>query len=191
MKIKAIDTEYDGHKFRSRLEARWAVFFNEMGWEYEYEPEGYILSDGTWYLPDFYLTEYDVYVEVKPTNKVTIKVLETCRQLARDLENMGLETSVLILDGTPENKQYIWLLSDTMLWAELQNEQDYILWFNDDVGNIEEAVKSLQETRHKNIPYGRYDVSFEENNSSNVEAYKIARQSRFEHGQTPKQKVYN
>ena len=24
--IKAIETEYDGHRFRSRLEARWAVF---------------------------------------------------------------------------------------------------------------------------------------------------------------------
>ena len=25
--IKAIETEYDGHRFRSRLEARWAIFF--------------------------------------------------------------------------------------------------------------------------------------------------------------------
>lgn len=31
--IKAIETEYDGHKFRSRLEARWAVFFNAIGQE--------------------------------------------------------------------------------------------------------------------------------------------------------------
>lgn len=29
--IKAIETEYDGHRFRSRLEARWAVFFNAVG----------------------------------------------------------------------------------------------------------------------------------------------------------------
>lgn len=29
MTIKAIDTIYKGYKFRSRLEARWAVFFDE------------------------------------------------------------------------------------------------------------------------------------------------------------------
>ena len=33
--IKAIETEYDGHRFRSRLEARWAVFFNAVGLTYE------------------------------------------------------------------------------------------------------------------------------------------------------------
>ena len=32
--IKAIDTVYNGYKFRSRLEARWAVFFDEIGIEY-------------------------------------------------------------------------------------------------------------------------------------------------------------
>ena len=36
--IKAVQTEYNGYKFRSRLEARWAVFFDTLGIEYEYEP---------------------------------------------------------------------------------------------------------------------------------------------------------
>ncbi len=40
MEIKAIDTVYNGYKFRSRLEARWAVFFDAAGIKYEYEPEG-------------------------------------------------------------------------------------------------------------------------------------------------------
>ena len=53
--IRAIETSYDGYRFRSRLEARWAVFFNAAGIEYQYEPEGFILEDGSWYLPDFYL----------------------------------------------------------------------------------------------------------------------------------------
>ena len=52
--IKAIETEYDGHRFRSRLEARWAVFFNAIGLTYEYEIEGFEM-DGTRYLPDFYI----------------------------------------------------------------------------------------------------------------------------------------
>jgi hypothetical protein len=50
--IKAIDTRYKGYLFRSRLEARWAVFFDQMGWSWDYEPEGFELG-GTQYLPDF------------------------------------------------------------------------------------------------------------------------------------------
>ena len=30
MGLKPIDTEYKGYRFRSRLEARWAVFFDAM-----------------------------------------------------------------------------------------------------------------------------------------------------------------
>lgn len=63
--IKAIETNYKGYKFRSRLEARWAVFFDTAGIAWEYEPEGYVMSDGTKYLPDFYLPSEEMYVEVK------------------------------------------------------------------------------------------------------------------------------
>lgn len=52
-RIKAIPTFYDGYWFRSKLEAKWAVFFNSLGVKYEYEPEGFILPDGSKYLPDF------------------------------------------------------------------------------------------------------------------------------------------
>lgn len=47
--MKAIETIYNNYHFRSRLEARWAVFFDTLGIEYRYEPEGYDL-DGLWYL---------------------------------------------------------------------------------------------------------------------------------------------
>jgi hypothetical protein len=62
--MKAIDTIYNGYRFRSRLEARWAVFFDTLGVKYEYEREGYDL-DGIWYLPDFWLPEQDCWVEIK------------------------------------------------------------------------------------------------------------------------------
>lgn len=64
--MKAIETEYKGYKFRSRLEARWAVFFDAIGIKWEYEPEGYQFEDGTMYLPDFYLLDLKTYVEIKP-----------------------------------------------------------------------------------------------------------------------------
>ncbi len=65
MMIKAIETVYNGYKFRSRLEARWAVFFDALGIEYQYEVEGFDL-DGTWYLPDFWLPEQKWWIEIKP-----------------------------------------------------------------------------------------------------------------------------
>ena len=52
--MKAIQTAYNSYLFRSRLEARWAFFFDSIGVDYEYEPEGYEL-DGVRYLPDFWI----------------------------------------------------------------------------------------------------------------------------------------
>ena len=63
--IKPIETYYKEHKFRSKLEAQWAVFFDTLGIKWYYEPEGYRLSDGTMYLPDFYLPQMDTFFEVK------------------------------------------------------------------------------------------------------------------------------
>jgi hypothetical protein len=71
MTIKPIETQYNGYKFRSRLEARWAVFFEKAGFDWEYEPEGFDLDDGIWYLPDFVifnLGNNPVYIEIKPSN---------------------------------------------------------------------------------------------------------------------------
>jgi hypothetical protein len=67
MNARAIETIYDGYRFRSRLEARWAVFFNTLGIEYQYEKEGYDL-DGAWYLPDFWLPQYEYFIEIKGQN---------------------------------------------------------------------------------------------------------------------------
>jgi hypothetical protein len=69
----AIDTLYKGNYFRSRLEARWAYFFDSVGMGYEYEVEGFKNSNGECYLPDFFLPKCymrslrpGVYVEIKP-----------------------------------------------------------------------------------------------------------------------------
>ena len=52
--------------FRSRLEARWAVFFDALGIRWLYEPEAFELPSGARYLPDFYLPDLKRWVEVKP-----------------------------------------------------------------------------------------------------------------------------
>lgn len=62
--MRALQTKHNGVLYRSRTEARWAVFFEQMGWTFVYEPEGYDL-DGEWYLPDFWLQEFEMFVEIK------------------------------------------------------------------------------------------------------------------------------
>lgn len=62
--MNPIQTQYKGYLFRSRLEARWAVFFDAIGVEWRYETQGYEV-DGHRYLPDFWLPAFDAWAEVK------------------------------------------------------------------------------------------------------------------------------
>ena len=62
--IKPIETVYNGFRFRSRLEARWAVFFDAIGLKYEYEIEGYA-TNSICYLPDFYIPSLNRWFEIK------------------------------------------------------------------------------------------------------------------------------
>ena len=66
----SIPTEYrsstNGQTFymRSRLEASTATILDSAGIEWMYEPEGFDLR-GVWYLPDFWLPENRLFLEVK------------------------------------------------------------------------------------------------------------------------------
>ena len=59
-----LEASYSATLFRSRAEARWAVFFDLMGWDWDYEPCHYDLGSVN-YLPDFYLPQTSTWVEVK------------------------------------------------------------------------------------------------------------------------------
>jgi hypothetical protein len=97
--IKAIETIYRGHRFRSRLEARWAVFFDTIRLPYTYEAEGYDL-DGTWYHPDFWVPAWRSFVEIKPVPPSSGEI-EKCRKLATASRNR-----VLLFVGTPWEGEY-------------------------------------------------------------------------------------
>jgi hypothetical protein len=81
-KLNVLPTTYRNIKFRSRLEARWAAYFDMIGVKWQYEPEGYHLDYGN-YCPDFLCEDGDFFVEVKPT-KESLKLTENkLRSLAK------------------------------------------------------------------------------------------------------------
>lgn len=95
--IKPIETVYAGCRFRSRLEARWATFFDALGIKWVYEPEGFELADGTRYLPDFHLHGFDnkqrgLWVEVKHEGGDFHKALRFCR---------AADFNILLAEGPP------------------------------------------------------------------------------------------
>ena len=102
--MRAIDTHYNGYKFRSRLEARWAVFFDSLGIKYEYETEGFDLDDAGWYLPDFWLLHpvpsladdgWGTWAEIKP-RQISKTEFAKVEVLAR-----GSGHNALIFQGRP------------------------------------------------------------------------------------------
>lgn len=94
--INAIETYFDGWRFRSRTEARWAVFFKTAGIPFEYELEGFNLG-GIRYLPDFWLPEQNCWVEIKPDRQEqNTDAEERARRLAKETGQY-----VYIMYGTP------------------------------------------------------------------------------------------
>lgn len=182
--IKPIETKYNGYKFRSRLEARWAVFFDEIGAKYEYELEGYVLPDGSRYLPDFFLPEIGVHVEVKP-NLDFVKD----RTMASKLNQFAADADMplLVIAGTPGGET-MGLLSRQNLeaWATTNSEED---------GDVFESLMMEALCYYGRVRFGTIPLSAKlhlvyANPDSRdwiiEKALQKAKQARFEHGQTPK-----
>ncbi len=87
--IKPIPTRYDGYSFRSRLEARWAVFFKTLGLPYRYEAEGYRVG-GANYLADFYFPSCKCWNEAVDFLAITL-LIRGCSSSASSLE-IGLRS---------------------------------------------------------------------------------------------------
>ena len=101
--ISAIPTNYNGIKYRSRTEARWAVFLDKARIQFRYEPEGY-QTDGGLYLPDFELAEATrrTFFEVKP-GRPTTEEIDRMSGLAQ-----GAEAHVFVALGAPVAGCVIW-----------------------------------------------------------------------------------
>lgn len=102
--IRAIPTRYNGVNFRSRLEVRWAAFFDLVGWKWEYEP-----IDLKGWAPDFVLIgrHEKIFVEVKPIiwPEKEEECIEICEK-RNDLKKVRnyMEGEILILGSCLPNE---------------------------------------------------------------------------------------
>lgn len=115
MNIQAIETVYNDLRFRSRLEARWAVFFDALGVEYAYEPEGFELGDAGRYLPDFWLPQLKLWVEIKAEYPNAREIL--CARRLSDLSRQN----VLILSGQVASPPTLEERDSGELWNQQYN----------------------------------------------------------------------
>lgn len=181
--MKAIETVYRGYRFRSRLEARWAVFFDELALKWEYEPEGFELGDGETYLPDFFLPESNLWVEVKAAG-----LGETGHGKAgRFRDNVG--RAIVVVAGDPMDhtgRLFCWDVGDSsagtsdwdavVRWGARHRKPDGLVLDAEWRGRVlmaDECFETCLDTLDGNAADS---YTFEM-------AARAARQARFEHGQ--------
>lgn len=118
--IKPIETSYAGCRFRSRLEARWAVFFDQADIKWQYEPQGYQVgpdNDRRPYLPDFWLPDPGVWVEVK--GRVTPREQRTLFYAATPGSGLpNVDYGLLLLGEVPHVKPGWWVVHPVLRRCE-------------------------------------------------------------------------
>jgi hypothetical protein len=97
---QGIQTIYAGDCFKSQLEVRWAIFFESLGLRYEYEKQSFGLLSG-WYVPDFWLSQLKVWVEIKPRSGETADPIRY-KELAYSSNH-----PLLCIMGKPEDGGYM------------------------------------------------------------------------------------
>lgn len=177
--IKAIETRYKGYRFRSRLEARWAVFFDALNISWEYEPEGYKLPSG-YYLPDFQ-AEWPClfkgeqgehyWCEIKPV-PLTERERSLCEQLV-----VATGRACLLLVGAPAPCIYTAICPETDDQGEIDDQGgsisfDVLLWSKHQRLWWQPSYEDEQMYTHEDRAY--------------MDAVFAARAARFEHGETPR-----
>lgn len=180
MTIKAIETTYKGYRFRSRTEARWAVFFDRARIRYEYEPEGFVL-DGVPYLPDFWLPDARCWFEVKGTDPseteyalcYALAIETNCKALIACGSPNEDEFNILVCPGVRDEDVSIEYLGKFRIEDDRKNDGEFWL-----VGEYGSAYKLLS------LPGSRDHDKFPSLGDLGLSAYKAAKSARFEHGES-------
>ena len=203
--IRAIETYYNGYRFRSRLEARWAVFLDALGVKYEYEPEGFTMN-GIYYLPDFRVTCYgtrgscedkyafDLYIEVKSSkglsddesNKIEMFSGLEDGYCDYELNKSDKRFPVLIVTEIP-NVQTAYDCIDTSLFGSYESIGHDIYPFNYSTidGDYFGAFPSADNKGRFYLMGDEGSYLIKEDCPRLIKAYQKARQARFEYGENP------
>jgi hypothetical protein len=124
-----IPTTYSQVNFRSRLEARWAKFFDLCGWRWEYEP-----IDLEGYIPDFILLfKNPILVEVKPEFTREGLLRHQDKIIATSWDGEALLLGATVFQDSNISQPAIGLLAD---WDNWGNGRIGVVWDKD---NIEHA----------------------------------------------------
>ena len=194
--ITAIPTEYKGYRFRSRLEARWAVFFDACRVSWEYEPEGFALPNGQFYLPDFLLhgcagrSPSDLYVEVK--GKMTKADAEKIRQFSGviDIDNHEVLNPILIVAGIPEGDDIRDIEDFCHDWGYNGfpglKGGPYPFNFETIDGDYFVAHPGINKDGQFELFGDDSNYTYDRDDAATLRAFKLARQARFEHGEQPR-----
>ena len=192
--LKPIPTEYKGHLFRSRLEARWAVFFDACGVEWEYEPEGFDLGDGVRYLPDFLLhgvagrADGDLFVEVKGRmNACDAEKIKRFAEAGMPVNGGKSATAILVVSQIPDGNDAL-DIEDYISTKAYTDNHGFPCPFNF------ETIDGDYFAAHPGINLeGQFELFGDDSSYlcemdeyATVRAYKLARQARFEYGETPR-----
>ncbi|APQ42460.1 hypothetical protein [Pasteurella phage PMP-GADVASU-IND] len=198
MSIQAIQTHYDGYHFRSRLEARWAVFFNTANIPYRYEHQGYKTPHG-YYLPDFEIDLYDgtKFFEVKPNSwfkDTSDSYFLDCKRQSYVAENTGIplvisgdfaSLSKLDSSGRAGNSD-----TDVMQIEFPDGSGDYLYEFTVcpaclEIGIEFEARAARMTCCTLNPQKLKGDWDHQGDHVKLLDAYTAALSARFEHGEKP------
>lgn len=99
---------YGSQRYQSKLEAKWAIFFDTLKLSFSYEPKGFRLSSGQLYIPDFWIPAWDRYIEIKPFRERHANAWMKCIRLQQE---SGIR--VFLISGEPQAGRYI-----VRLWSE-------------------------------------------------------------------------
>lgn len=184
--LKAIETFYNGYRFRSRLEAKWAVFMDALGVRWEYESEGFDLGDDEWYLPDFYLPDQDIYVEIKPACKYQNYPDEDVLNKAFKLEHKS-NKQVVILCGMPGPIDEEYNVNNSYQ-GFTGTDINYFWCECPDCGaiGIQFDGRSARNNHSENCQAMTGDKGYNSNSERIIQAWNASRSARFEHGESPR-----
>jgi hypothetical protein len=127
---KPIQCLYKGRIYRSKLEVTWSIYFELLGFSYEYEP-----IDFKYWFPDFLICTdaINYYVEIKPITEIDIK---TTKKMEKCLHAHNNSFGIILCGLFPIENSFGWVFNYNQ-WTMLNK-----------IGNIENNIVKWNEAKN-------------------------------------------